>query len=236
MAPLDPRDPHAWTSLFGEWLALRQQWGDWWQGSHASAPVDAGAPALPLPVADPQRLSELNVRFASQLQALLAAAFASPPDHRGMQALIEPAPGDRRFQSAAWSEQPYFSLLKQSYLLYASYVREWLALLQLPPADKQRLVFGARQYLDAIAPTNFPGTNPDVVQKAIASEGASLVQGLRNLAEDAGKGRITMTDERAFDVGRNIALTPGSVVYRNELIELIQYDATTPDVFTSGRW
>jgi polyhydroxyalkanoate synthase len=144
--------------------------------------------------------------------------------------LVASAAADRRFKAPAWREQPYFAFLKQAYLLYAEYMRELAKQAPLPEHEKRRLEFTTRQYLDAIAPTNFPATNPDVLAKAFATEGASLVQGLRNLADDAQKGRITMTDEKAFAVGRNLALTPGSVVFRNDLIELIQYDATTPTV------
>jgi polyhydroxyalkanoate synthase len=100
----------------------------------------------------------------------------------------------------------------------------------LPPDEKKRLEFSVRQFVDAIAPTNFPATNPDVLGRAIATEGVSIVDGLRNLAADVAKGRITMSDESAFEVGRNLAVTPGSVVLRNDLIELIQYDAATPRV------
>ncbi len=148
-----------------------------------------------------------------------------------MPALVEPAPGDRRFHAAAWREQPFFALMMQSYLLYGEYLRELAHLAPLPPDEKRRLEFATRQYVDALAPTNFPATNPEVIARAIATEGESLVQGLHNLAADARKGRITMTDESAFAVGRDLAATPGSVVYRNELIELVQYDATTPTVF-----
>src|SRR4029434_10886253 len=105
---------------------------------------------------------------------------------------------DRRFRTTAWREQPYFAFLRQAYLLYAEYMQEQARRAPLPEHEKRRLEFTTRQYLDAIAPTNFPATNPDVLAKAFATEGASLVQGLRNLADDAQKGRITMTDEKAF--------------------------------------
>src|SRR4029453_1513533 len=140
-------------------------------------------------------------------------------------------PQDRRFAARAWRDQPFFALLKDAYLLYGEYLTELAELAQLPPADKRRLRFATRQYLDAISPANFPATNPEVLQRAIETEGESLLAGLSNLMNDARKGRITMSDESAFEVGRNLARTPGSVVFRNELIELIQYDATTPTVY-----
>ena len=146
--------------------------------------------------------------------------------HDGSQAPVT----DRRFAGRAWRELPYFALLKDSYLLYADYLRELAALAHLPPAEQQRLRFATRQYVDAIAPTNFPATNPEVLELALRTEGQSLLQGLSNLVADTARGRITMTDEAAFEVGRNIAVTPGSVVFRNALVELIQYDATTPTV------
>jgi polyhydroxyalkanoate synthase subunit PhaC len=145
--------------------------------------------------------------------------------------LVAAPPSDRRFKAAAWSEQPYFAFLKQGYLLYAEYMCELARTAPLAEHEKRGLEFATRQYLDAIAPSNFAATNPDVLAKAFATDGGSLVQGLRNLADDAQKGRITMSDESAFAVGRNLAMTPGSVVYRNDLIELIQYDATTPTVY-----
>jgi len=173
---------------------------------------------------------QLGARYQGQFQALAQAALQVPVAGGTLPDVVGEAPGDRRFKSAAWREQPYFAFLKQAYLLYADYMTELARLAPVSDIEKRRLEFATRQYLDAISPSNYPATNPDVIARAFATEGGSLIQGLRNLADDAQKGRITMTDEKAFAVGRNLAVTPGSVVFRNELIEIIQYDATTPTV------
>ncbi|HEY5308067.1 MAG TPA: class I poly(R)-hydroxyalkanoic acid synthase, partial [Casimicrobiaceae bacterium] len=179
---------------------------------------------------DSGTLAALHERFQPRFQALTQSVFQIPAAGSALPELAGSAAGDRRFKAAAWREQPYFAFLRQAYLLYAEYVTELASLCRLSEHEQRRLQFATRQYLDAIAPSNFPATNPEVIAKAFATEGGSLVQGLRNLADDAQKGRITMTDEKAFAVGRNLAVTPGSVVFRNELIELIQYDATTSTV------
>ena len=230
MAPLDPRNPQSWSDLAREWQQAQLAWMHWWRGSLTAGggPPAAAPPAAPPPVA--ADVAELGARLQSRLQALWQAAADAAATGGRLPELVAPAPGDRRFHASAWHEQPYFALLMQSYLAYADYLRDLAHLAPLAPADKQRLAFATRQYIDAIAPTNFPATNPDVLAKAVATEGKSLVTGLRNLIDDARRGRITMTDERAFAVGRNLAVTPGSVVFRNALIELIQYDATTPSV------
>ncbi|HQR10578.1 MAG TPA: class I poly(R)-hydroxyalkanoic acid synthase [Casimicrobiaceae bacterium] len=210
-----------------------QAWLGWWQRTPAVAgPSGVGMSTL-LPsaaAANPESLAALNERFRPRFQALAQAMLDLPRTGGTLPELVESAAADRRFRSSAWREQPYFAFLKQAYLLYAGYMTELARLAPLPEHEKRRLAFTTRQYLDAISPSNFPATNPDVLAKAFETEGASLVQGLRNLADDAQKGRITMTDERAFAVGTNLAQTPGSVVFRNDLIELIQYDATTPTV------
>jgi len=177
------------------------------------------------PLFDPGAVVALNERFAPRVHALWTSMMGDPPPADASQGV-----DDRRFASRAWRELPYFAFLKESYLLYSDYLRELAAIAQLPPDDRQRLQFATRQYVDAIAPTNFPATNPEVLERALETEGQSLLQGWTNLVADAARGRITMTDEGAFEVGRNLAVTPGSVVFRNELIELIQYDATTPTV------
>ena len=180
---------------------------------------------------DPHAVAALHRSFEprfAQLWSAAVQALAQPGST--MPSVVAEAPGDRRFNSAIWRDQPYFAWVKQAYLLYGEYVTAMAALARLPAAEKQRLEFSLRQFVDAIAPTNFPATNPDVVRRALETDGASVLEGLRNLAGDVGKGRITMSDETAFEVGRNLAVTPGSVVFRNPLIELIQYDATTPRV------
>ncbi len=139
-------------------------------------------------------------------------------------------PADRRFSDKAWREHPYFAWLRDAYLLYGEYVREFAALAQTDDATKRRLVFLAQQYVEAISPSNFLATNPEALKRALETGGTSIAQGLSNLVSDAQRGRIAMTDESAFEVGRNLATTPGSVVYRNPLIELIQYAPTTSEV------
>ena len=234
MSPLDTAEANPWSDLAARWQVLAQEWAQWWQ-RHAGLPSlqmpavsGADLQLSTVPVFDARAVSELTERYAPRVQALWArvlggtATAPADPDAAKKE--------DRRFASPVWREQPYFAFIKDAYLLYAEYVTALASLAQLPAAEKQRFEFATRQYLDAIAPTNYPATNPDVLKRALETEGRSLVQGFANLVADAQKGRITMSDERAFAVGRNLAVTPGSVVFRNELIELIQYDATTPTV------
>jgi polyhydroxyalkanoate synthase subunit PhaC len=235
MSPPDNLEAQQWNDLALRWQSLAMEWAQWWQRAATPkttpAPIAETAPPLQpgaTPVFDTRKVTELNERFAPRVQALWTRMINGAST---LTSEVDTASNDdRRFKAPAWREQPYFAFLKDAYLLYAQYLRELASLAQLPPSDKQRLEFATRQYVDAIAPTNYPATNPEVLKLAIETEGASLLQGLANLVTDAQKGRITMSDERAFAVGRNLAMTPGSVVFRNELIELIQYDATTPKV------
>jgi polyhydroxyalkanoate synthase len=140
------------------------------------------------------------------------------------------AKSDKRFKDDAWNEQPYYELLKQSYLLGSKHLHEFVDRAQVDDKTKLQLGFYARQFIDAMSPSNFPATNPEVIRKAIETRSASLTDGMRNLIDDLQKGRITRVDETAFEVGRNLAVTPGSVVFENELIQLIQYAPQTGDV------
>jgi polyhydroxyalkanoate synthase len=228
----NPYAPEPWIELGLQWQQMWQTWAQWWIGQATlGAPANAGPPRAPAARGpfDADALAALNASFEPRLRALWHAAHAGAQSG-AIPDVVAEATGDRRFASPAWRDQPYFAWLKQAYLLYAEYLKALAALANLPPDEKRRLEFSVRQFVDAIAPTNFPATNPDVLRRAIETEGASLVEGFRHLMNDAAKGRITMSDETAFEVGRDLAITPGSVVFRNPLIELIQYDASTPRV------
>src|SRR6202022_2415460 len=144
-------------------------------------------------------------------------------------ALSAKAP-DRRFKDEAWSHSPFYDLLKQSYLLGSKQLTDLVDQAQVDDKAKLQLRFYARQFIDAMSPSNFPATNPEVIRSAIQTRSKSLVDGMQNLIEDLQKGRITRVDESAFEIGRNLASTPGAVVSENELIQLIQYTPQTPEV------
>ena len=137
---------------------------------------------------------------------------------------------ERRFQDEAWQHSPYYQLIKKSYLMTSKQLAELVDQAQVDEKSKLQLRFYARQFIDAMSPSNFPATNPEVIRTAIQTRSGSLVAGMQNLIEDLQKGRITRVDESAFEVGRNLAVTPGSVVFENELIQLIQYTPQTAEV------
>jgi polyhydroxyalkanoate synthase len=137
---------------------------------------------------------------------------------------------DRRFAGREWRENPYYNYLRQSYLLAAKYIEEVVDGAPLEPHARERARFAARQWIDAMCPVNFAATNPAALRAAIDSQGETLTRGMANMLADASKGRISQTDETAFELGRNIATTEGEVVYENDLIQLIQYAARTAEV------
>ncbi|WP_439842088.1 alpha/beta fold hydrolase [Aeromonas taiwanensis] len=150
--------------------------------------------------------------------------------------VITPDRSDRRFKAEAWSEQPLYDYLKQSYLLTARHLLASVdALDGVPEKSRERLRFFTRQYINAMAPSNFLATNPELLKLTLESDGQNLVRGLALLAEDLERSadhlNIRLTDESAFELGRDLATTPGRVVQRTELYELIQYSPTTETVF-----
>lgn len=145
--------------------------------------------------------------------------------------VIAPQKGDKRFSAADWQQNPLFDALKQSYLLTATTLLKAASDMDgLDEKQQQKLLFYLRQFLDAISPTNTFFTNPQVIHETIQSGGQNLVTGMEHLMRDIKNGQIKMTDTDAFEPGRNLALTPGQVVYRNTLIELLQYTPTTEKV------
>ncbi|MHC2386489.1 PHA/PHB synthase family protein [Bradyrhizobium liaoningense] len=143
---------------------------------------------------------------------------------------VEPARGDRRFSSTEWRASPLYSLFKQSYLLNSRYCTDFVEALEMEEKEKNRLRFFTRQLVEAMSPTNFIATNPDVIKLATDTDGQSLKTGLDNLVADLGKGNLTITDETAFEVGKDVATSKGAVVFENELFQLIQYEPATEQV------
>jgi polyhydroxyalkanoate synthase subunit PhaC len=149
--------------------------------------------------------------------------------------MVEPAATDRRFKDSAWSDSTLFDFIKQSYLLTARWVQSTVKQVDgLDDKTARKVDFYTRQFVDAMAPSNFVLTNPEVLRTTIESGGDNLINGLKHMLDDLerGKGRlmIKMTDMAAFKIGENIAVTPGKVVFENDLMQLIQYNPTTETV------
>ena len=161
-------------------------------------------------------------------QHTLAKGKLAAPENSG--------PTDRRFSNPLWDTHPYFNYIKQQYLINSEALTNAIAdVTHLDKVEKNRLNYFARQIIDMMSPTNFLATNPDALEKAIETEGQSLVQGLENLISDleANKGEmvVRLADETAFELGENIATTPGKIVFRNRMMELVQYTPTTEQVY-----
>ncbi len=151
--------------------------------------------------------------------------------------VIESDPRDKRFADEAWKQNEVFDFIKQSYLLSARYINDVVTKAEgLKPKTAQKVDFYARQFISALSPSNFVLTNPEVLRKTRETGGENLIRGLNNLLGDLERGngnlRIKMTDTEAFEVGGNIAVSEGKVVYQNDLIQLIQYSPATETVFT----
>ncbi len=149
--------------------------------------------------------------------------------------VIEPAPTDNRFRDPEWSQNPYFDYVKQLYLITTKWAEDNLAKTEgLDEPGRQKAEFYFRLLSSAFSPSNFPMTNPEVVRETLTSNARNLVEGISHLLTDLeGSGdlmRISQTDASAFEVGRNLAMTPGKVVFQNELLQLIQYSPTTDKV------
>ncbi len=149
--------------------------------------------------------------------------------------VVSPEPDDRRFRGEEWEDNIVFDYIKQSYLLSARWLQNTVREVDgLDDKTAKKVDFYTRQFVDAMAPTNFVMTNPKVLRETIDSRGENLVRGLKNLLEDMERGggqlKIRQTDESAFELGRNIALTPGKVVFQTDLMQLIQYEPATDTV------
>jgi polyhydroxyalkanoate synthase len=185
-------------------------------------------------MSDPAKLVEAQVNLWRDYMQLWQSTAQRLAGGNG-EPVIVPAPDDKRFSDTAWQENQLFDFIKQSYLLSARWMQSTVRGVDgMDQKTAKKVDFYTRQFVDAMAPSNFILTNPEVLRKTLESGGENLVKGLENLLNDLerGKGKlqIQMTDPEAFEVGRNVAVAKGKVIYQNDLIQLLQYAPSTPDV------
>lgn len=178
-------------------------------------------PSWPLAVLAPEDLANIQAEFSRAYAELLTQAREGNLE----------APADRRFRSEAWQANRFALLNARIWELSARTMFSMVDAAQVSEAVRNRLRFSVMQWLEATAPSNFVFTNPEVQQLLLETGGKSLAAGLQNLLQDIGKGRMSQTDESVFELGRNIAVTPGHVVFQNALMQVIQYAPATPRVY-----
>src|SRR5919204_2137842 len=225
-----PADSDAWVRLID----------DLWQANPMSRllPLSPGEATRALQqiwldtLRNPTRGWEAYADFVNKsTQVWTSAALKFWGVSEKTESVIQPEPSDRRFSAADWQRNAAFDAIKQSYLLSATTLLKLAAEVEgLDRAQQRKLQFYLRQFLDAISPTNYLFTNPQVIHATIESGGQNLVDGTQHLLRDLQAGEIKMTDTEAFRPGRNLAMTPGQVVHRNKLVELIQYAPATDSV------
>jgi polyhydroxyalkanoate synthase len=182
-------------------------------------------------LADPARIAAFSTNLMLDYMQLWQASWLRLMG-MGAAPVAIPAKGDNRFKDADWSENFLFDYIKQSYLIAARHMQHAVAgVAGLPPESEKKIAFFTRQYVDAMSPSNFALTNPQVLRETVASGGQNLIRGLHNLLGDIEKGGISMTDEKAFKLGQNVATTPGKVVFQTELMQLIQFEPTTAQAY-----
>src|SRR5215213_7291520 len=187
-------------------------------------------------MSDPQRTKQVATDYNRRLAEAMvkvwndaASRFWGLPRQEEEEETGKP---DKRFSDPEWESNPYYKMLKEMYLLTSEYILKEAEETDdgQDPEEQRSLKFHLKQFVDAIAPVNFFHTNPAAIRRAIETGGMSLADGARNLASDLEEGRLSMVDSEAFEVGGNLATSSGKVVYRNELIELIQYEPQTERV------
>ncbi|OBV38243.1 class I poly(R)-hydroxyalkanoic acid synthase [Janthinobacterium psychrotolerans] len=214
-------DPQAMTK---EWMAQigdPNHWKTWFNmvPQPASNPIagilqDAGASIKP------EVIEQLKNAYMAKLTGLWADFMAGKT----------PEVKDRRFAAPAWHASPLSAFNAAAYLLNGEFLTAMADAVEATPHQKQKIRFAVQQIVDAMSPANFLATNPDAQQTLIETKGESLAKGLSNMLADMQKGRISQSDESAFEVGRNVATTPGTVVFESALFQLIQYTPTTATV------
>ena len=176
-------------------------------------------------IAFTQQMAQVQQQFVDQMTLFWAGA--------GGESAAAPTAAkdsDRRFAAEPWHHDPRFDLMRRTYLAYSEYLQGAVENVPLDDKTKAQMRYGMRQFIDAMSPSNFLVTNPEAMQVAIETGGQSLTQGMNLFFEDLAKGRVSSTDENAYQLGTDIAITPGAVIFENELMQLIQYAAATETV------
>ena len=211
-------------AMYPEWLlqlADPDAWQSWFDSQQLEVnPIAASIGELGAGI-DPAVAARLQSDYTRQLSALWADFCASKI----------PSIQDRRFSAAEWQSTALYSFNAAAYLLNAQFLMALAEAVQVPPKAKQKIRFAVQQMIDAMSPANFLVSNPEVHKKIIETKGESLTKGVAQMLADMQKGRISQSDESAFEVGRNVATTEGMVVFENELFQLIQYKPLTASVF-----
>ncbi|WP_277983766.1 PHA/PHB synthase family protein [Sphingomonas faeni] len=213
-------DLQHWTWVMGRAQQMMME-----QGLAAMQPKPEGIPVIP-GFTDPATLERARDFWAESLT--LWQRFLDPAK------APDPAPvTDKRFKAPQWRE-PVFDLIRQSYELIGDHMLRGVEAVDgLDPKQKEQLRFATKGFVDAMSPTNFALTNPQVIEKTIETRGENLLKGLQNMMADLARGQVTHTPDGAFELGRNLAMTPGKVVKRTPLYELIQYTPTTDKVLAT---
>jgi polyhydroxyalkanoate synthase len=221
--PPSLEDLQHWTWVLGRAQQMMLENGlDMFEQAPAASPFGA--------MLDPTAAMRASASFwadTMQLwQRFLDPAHAEPFEETPEQAR------DKRFKAPQWREEPVFDFLRQSYFVIADHMLKGVDSLEgVDPKQKDQIRFATKGFIDAVSPTNFPATNPQVLEKIVETKGESLLKGLQHMLSDMAKGQMTQTAEGAFELGRNLAMTPGKVVKRTPLYELIQYAPVTEQVY-----
>ncbi|MBL6852908.1 MAG: class I poly(R)-hydroxyalkanoic acid synthase [Alphaproteobacteria bacterium] len=206
-------------------------------GKEPIDPLNIAAPFMALVkamTANPQAVIDAQFQLWKDFMGLWETTarrmMGSPADP-----VVIPKPGDKRFKDKDWQENQIFAFIKETYLLTANWMQDTVARIEgIDDDTRKRVNFYTKQFVDAIAPTNFILTNPEVLRTTLQSSGDNLVKGLDNLLDDLerGKGQLSIRQSAdAFRIGENIATTPGKVIFRNELLELLQFTPSTEEVY-----
>jgi polyhydroxyalkanoate synthase len=178
---------------------------------------------------DPGKIAQAQVDMWTQGLSIWQRALGGPSQKSE---LVQRADKDKRFNAPEWQQNPLFDMIRQSYLMISDRLLGSVEALEgVDDEARERLRFTTRAFVDAMAPSNFAVTNPQVLARTLETRGDNLLKGLENMLRDISKGQLSHTDPEAFEVGRNIAVTPGKVIYQTPMFQLIQYSPTTDEVY-----